>query len=159
MTMATLEEILERQYSFIAEADPDDGGWVVTFPDLPGCITQGDTFQEVAEMAEDAFRLWITAQHENGFPIPEPGSHLSSEWDWDKVKVAPDVPMFTVPNAAVQLGVSPQRVYQLAKSRGVGSKQGGTILFSHDDVKAMTPRKSGRPKGLPEVRERELVKT
>lgn len=49
-----------------------DGGYVATIPDLPGCITQGETQLEVLEMIEDAKRCWLTAELEDDEDIPEP---------------------------------------------------------------------------------------
>jgi len=34
--------------------EPDEVGYTVTFPDLPGCITEGDTLKETLYMAKDA---------------------------------------------------------------------------------------------------------
>ena len=67
----TLETYLTKQYPFNVLADPD-GGYVAVFPDLPGCMSQGETPEEVVEMAEDARRLWIETAFEDGLAIPEP---------------------------------------------------------------------------------------
>ena len=67
-----LEYCLALEYSFSAIADPD-GGYVVVFPDLPGCMTQGDTLDEVRRMAEEARALWIEAEYDtdpSGIPMP-----------------------------------------------------------------------------------------
>ena len=50
----------------------DDGGWLGKIPDLPGCITFGDTKEEALEMIEDAKIAWLTHSIEEGYPIPEP---------------------------------------------------------------------------------------
>ncbi len=42
------------------------------FPDLPGCMTQGETLEEAAAMAEDARRGWIEVEYERGNDIPLP---------------------------------------------------------------------------------------
>ena len=52
--------------------DTEEGGYAAKYPDLPGCITAGDTMMEALENAEDAKRAWIEAQLEDGTPIPEP---------------------------------------------------------------------------------------
>ena len=49
-----------------------EGGYVATIPELPGCITQGDTRLEVLEMIEDAQRCWLEAALEDEDDIPEP---------------------------------------------------------------------------------------
>lgn len=53
----------------------DNGdGFTVEFPDLPGCITEGDTFEEAFEMAEDAACGWILTSIEDGEEVPKPTS-------------------------------------------------------------------------------------
>ena len=59
------------QYSFRALAC-EEGGYVVVFPDLPGCITQVDTIQEIPAMSEDARVGWIETAYELGQVIPLP---------------------------------------------------------------------------------------
>jgi antitoxin HicB len=56
----------------IRENDEDNPGWVARVAELPGCITQADTFQELGEMIEDAMRIWIQSALEDGIAIPEP---------------------------------------------------------------------------------------
>jgi antitoxin HicB len=74
MTVAagrSLEELLALAYPFEALADPD-GGYVVRFPDLPGCITQVETLDELASAADEARTLWIETEYELGRDIPLP---------------------------------------------------------------------------------------
>ena len=70
-TRMTLDQYLRLEYPFNVLADPD-GGYVIEFPDLKGCLTQADTLDEVAPMAEEARTLWIEAAYENGIDIPLP---------------------------------------------------------------------------------------
>lgn len=51
--------------------EEDEGGYSVEFPDLLGCITQGDTLEEAIEMAEDAALGWLLDELENGKEIPK----------------------------------------------------------------------------------------
>jgi predicted RNase H-like HicB family nuclease len=71
MTRRVLEDYLAMQYPFQVIADPD-GGYVVVFPDLPGCMTQAETIDEIPAAAEDARRSWITAVYEDGEAVPLP---------------------------------------------------------------------------------------
>lgn len=50
----------------------EEGGFVVTFPDLPEAITQGDNFAEAMEMAEDVLIscVEIYFEEEKLFPVP-----------------------------------------------------------------------------------------
>ena len=51
---------------------PYEEGFTVEFPDLPGCITQGDSLEEAFEMAEDVACGWILTSVEEGEEIPKP---------------------------------------------------------------------------------------
>lgn len=48
----------------------EEGGFYVTFPDLPECMTQGDDMNEAYEMAVDALGLAITSREESNEMIP-----------------------------------------------------------------------------------------
>ena len=52
----------------------EEGGFVVTFPDIPEAITQGDTFEEAMEMAEDVLlsSVEIYFDDERAFPLSRP---------------------------------------------------------------------------------------
>jgi antitoxin HicB len=67
----TLDDYLALEYPFQVIADPD-GGYVVLFPDLPGCMTQAETLAEIPEMADDARRAWISVAYDDGDDIPLP---------------------------------------------------------------------------------------
>lgn len=48
----------------------EEGGFWVTFPDLPECMTQGDNMQEAYEMAVDALGLALTSREQEKQDIP-----------------------------------------------------------------------------------------
>jgi antitoxin HicB len=50
----------------------DGGGWFVEIPELPGCMSDGETQQEALENIEDAKKLWLDSSLAHGDPIPEP---------------------------------------------------------------------------------------
>jgi len=52
------------------------GGYVVEFPDLPGCVTGGDTMAEAIFMSEDAASGWVLTELEDGREAPN-ASELS----------------------------------------------------------------------------------
>ncbi|GMB02080.1 type II toxin-antitoxin system HicB family antitoxin [Pelosinus sp. IPA-1] len=49
-----------------------EGGYVAEIPELPGCLTQGDNWQDIFEMIQDAKAAWIDIALEDGKVIPEP---------------------------------------------------------------------------------------
>ena len=55
----------------------DDGSYSVQVPDLPGCISCGDTREEALEMIKEAIRGHMTTLREHGDPVPEPRSTAS----------------------------------------------------------------------------------
>jgi predicted RNase H-like HicB family nuclease len=60
------------KYAFTAKFEPDEGAFMVTFPDLPGCITTGDTIEEAIDMAQDALCLFLYSKEEDKETIPLP---------------------------------------------------------------------------------------
>jgi predicted RNase H-like HicB family nuclease len=52
----------------------EEGGYTAVVPDLPGCVTVGETPEEAMAMAEDARRLWIEDAYERGEDIPLPAT-------------------------------------------------------------------------------------
>ncbi|WP_295159314.1 type II toxin-antitoxin system HicB family antitoxin [Selenomonas sp. AE3005] len=52
----------------------EDGGFSVDFPDLLGCVTEGDTLAEAIEMAEDALGIYLYTLKEDKEKAPDPSS-------------------------------------------------------------------------------------
>ena len=65
----------DRQYTIILYPEPEEGGYSVTVPALPGCVTQGETLEEAIAMARDAIRVYIESLVAEGLPIPEEPEH------------------------------------------------------------------------------------
>ena len=57
------------------------GGYSVYFPDLPGCVTEGDTMEEALDMAKDAVGIYLTVLEEEGkaFPVASDPAKLCPE--------------------------------------------------------------------------------
>ncbi|MCL6478894.1 MAG: type II toxin-antitoxin system HicB family antitoxin [Peptococcaceae bacterium] len=61
------------RYIYPAIFDPcEEGGYTVTFPDLPGCITEGDTIEEALSMAKEAMSLHLYGMEDDGDSVPTP---------------------------------------------------------------------------------------
>ena len=52
--------------------EEEESYWVAEIPDLPGCVSDGETPDEAVESLEEAKRLWIEARLEHGHGVPEP---------------------------------------------------------------------------------------
>jgi len=61
---------MRYQFQVILEWDEEDGGYIVSVPALPGCVTQGDTREEALKMAEDAIRGYIESLRKHNEPLP-----------------------------------------------------------------------------------------
>ncbi|MBE0605679.1 MAG: type II toxin-antitoxin system HicB family antitoxin [Deltaproteobacteria bacterium] len=66
-----------------------EGGYWAEFPDLPGCITEGDSEEEVLSMAKDALSGWLAVRFERNFSIPEARPLKGKSIRW--VEPNPDV--------------------------------------------------------------------
>ena len=61
------------------EIVPDaEGGYVARYPELPGCITVGETLEDTVSHVLDAKREWLLAALEDGIRINEPASYSSA---------------------------------------------------------------------------------
>ena len=72
--MKTVEEYMQLPYTIELTPDMDEGGFVASYPDLPGCLSIGDTAEEAVANAIDAKRAWLEAALEDGIEIQEPVS-------------------------------------------------------------------------------------
>lgn len=48
----------------------EEGGYTVTIPELPGCVSEGTTFEEALEMIQDAMAGWLLVAAKHDDPIP-----------------------------------------------------------------------------------------
>lgn len=61
-------------------SDEEGGGWLISFPDLPGCSSDGETPEEAIANGKDALEAWITAMRESGKEVPRPGEAPSGKF-------------------------------------------------------------------------------
>lgn len=99
-----------------------EGGFVVTFPDIPEAITQGDTFEEAMEMAEDALLTAMDFYFEDNRPVPIPSAPKKGQEvvslpasAWAKVLLLNEMleQKVTQSELARRLGNKPQYVQRL----------------------------------------------
>ncbi len=66
------------EYPVVVEPLPDaeGGGFAAIVPDLPGCMSDGDTPEEALANVRDAIATWIEAARDMGRTIPKPSRHL-----------------------------------------------------------------------------------
>lgn len=60
-------------------SEEDGGGWLVTFPDLPGCVADGDTIEEAVLEAADAEMAWLKANAKWGGEKPAASGRIVAQ--------------------------------------------------------------------------------
>lgn len=64
------------KYSMIMSWSEEDQAYIVSVPELPGCMADGRTPEEAVKQAQIVINLWIETALEDGEEIPKP--HLFS---------------------------------------------------------------------------------
>lgn len=72
--MKTLNDYMKLNYRMEIVEDMEEGGFVVSYPELPGCITCGETIESAVANALDAKKAWLEAAVEENIEIYEPDS-------------------------------------------------------------------------------------
>jgi predicted RNase H-like HicB family nuclease len=67
-------------YKIVIEplSEADGGGFLATVPELPGCMSDGETRAEALANVEDAIATWICSARKMGRAIPEPRLHRAA---------------------------------------------------------------------------------
>lgn len=56
-------------------SEEDGGGYLITFPDLPGCMSDGDSWEEALHNGLDAAQSWLETARLFQDPIPKPSTY------------------------------------------------------------------------------------
>lgn len=130
---------LKDRFSFPVnlEKDCDEGGYVVTFRDLPEAITQGDSLKMALEEASDCLEEAIAARISDRLEIPTP----SEPQEHENVVT---VPLQTAFKAAIAIVMSESQMsqVQLAKILQVNEKEVRRILDPSHGTKLATMEKT-----------------
>lgn len=70
--MKTLEEYMNLPYKLEIIPDIEESGYIASYPELPGCISCGETISDAVLNIEDAKKEWLKAAIEDNLPINEP---------------------------------------------------------------------------------------
>ncbi len=57
-------------YPALFHSNENDGSYTITYPDLPGCVSEGKSLENALYMAQDALRQWLECTIEVGQEIP-----------------------------------------------------------------------------------------
>ena len=103
-----------------ALSEAEGSGWLATVPDLPGCMSVGETLSEAAENVADAIESWKEAAAELGRPIPKPGSTVG-QWR----QRVPKTLHVELKHIAQAEGVSLNTFVATILAESVGRRRGG----------------------------------
>lgn len=120
--MKTFEHYMSNFYRIEIIEDKEESGFVVSYPELPGCISCGETVESALENAKDAKKEWIKAALEENIEIPEPDS-LENYSGQFKLRIPRSLHRSLVEHSQRE-GISMNQycVYLLAKNDAIYSK-------------------------------------
>ncbi len=104
---------MDKFYYAVFEKDED--GYLVSFPDLQGCNTFGDTMEEAVEMAEDALAGWLEASEPEFIKKPSNFKKIAKHFNGENitimaVRVRRDLILAYAPKQKVNLSLSVKTV-------------------------------------------------
>ena len=117
-----------RKATYFAVYESDAEGFSVYFPDLPGCTSGGDTFEEAANNAQEALglHLWGMEDDHDDIPVPSlpPFEDTPAGAVVGAVTVFPDLVSNEMENRAIRTNVSiPAWLKNAAESAGLNYSQ------------------------------------
>jgi antitoxin HicB len=114
----------------------EGGGYAITFPDLPGCRSDGNTPEEAIENGRDALESWLAIAREFGDKLPTPFSAVSGRF---VQRVPRSLHAQLIAQAKIE-GVSLNTLVVSIVSQGLGQRQAES-----SDTGRLTKRSTGRP--------------
>jgi len=72
-----------KKYIALFEYNDENNGYGIVFPDVPGCFSAGDDYDDAYRMAHEALAFHLDGLATEGIPIPEPRTleEIKNEWD------------------------------------------------------------------------------
>lgn len=114
-------KFLDYPFTIRHLAKEDGGGYFIEFPDLPGCMTDGETIEEAIENGKEAIRAWVNAAKEMGRDIPNPGELEKQSGKW--VQRVPKSVHFRLAEKARNEGVSLNTLVVSLLCEGLGMQR------------------------------------
>ena len=102
----------------------EGGGYLIEFPDLPGCMSDGDTVAEAIANGAEAKRDWIAATLAAGRPVPPPTAEASDIYSGKWVLRTPKSLHRSLAERARQEGVSLNALAVAMLAQGLGQRIG-----------------------------------
>jgi len=101
----------------------DGGGFLIEYPDLPGCHSDGDTPEQAVVNGRDALRSYLLSCRKHGDPIPKPSSAARSSGQF-RVRMPKSMHARLVAQAERE-GVSLNMLVVAAAAQALGLRESG----------------------------------
>lgn len=110
-------------------SEEDGGGFFATVPRLPGCMSDGESYEEIFKNINDAIKCWIDTAKELGRKIPEPESCEADEYSGKlSLRIAKSLHK-SISTKAEQEGISINQLIQNYISMGLGYDWGSKHIM------------------------------
>lgn len=114
--------VTEYRFTIRPLTTDEGGGYLIEFPDLPGCMSDGETVEEAIANGMDAKRDWITAMIGAGRPVPPPTMEAAEGYSGKWVLRTPKSLHRDLAERARQEGVSLNALAVAMLARGLGAR-------------------------------------
>ena len=113
---------MKLKYAVVIEKAP--GNYAAYAPDVLGCVSVGDTWDEMLAMIREALEVHIEDMVERGYGVPEPRSSIRDAMEYhialyDEVSEPDDYEETETSFIMVEVAVEPARAFALAEMAGV----------------------------------------
>lgn len=79
MKKTTKRDLDRYQFTVRPLSEEEGGGYLVEYPDIPGCMSDGETIAEAIANGRDALRDCLDVFEESGWKVPKPGGP-AAQW-------------------------------------------------------------------------------
>ena len=118
----------------------EGGGYAITFPDLPGCCSDGATPEEAITNGRDALESWLAVVREFGDKLPKPFSNVSGRF---VQRVPRSLHAQLITQAKIE-GVSLNTLVVSIVSQGLGQRQTEIIKERSSNYSLQPPAQKAR---------------
>jgi antitoxin HicB len=101
----------------------EGGGYLIEYPDLPGCMSDGETIEEAIANGRDAQATWIAAMREAGRTVPPPGADRGAGYSGKWVLRTPKSLHRSLAERARREGVSLNTLAIALLAEGLGHRE------------------------------------
>jgi predicted RNase H-like HicB family nuclease len=126
-----------KKYYKVVFEPQEEGGYTVTVPSLPGCISEGDTYDEALANIKEAIALYLESLQADGLPIPD--DKIGNQW-WVRRKL---IDQWLDESAYL----TPQSFEKMLKQSREAAEKIGIVGPKEADVLISKVRKERRNKG------------